>query len=410
MKKKFFGGILVFFLFFTYFYLQNKVPDEVVVTEGENLELHVGIPMTLERTGKEEEGATLASMVFGKSGVVTETEDKNYTLDCKILGVVPLKEIYVQEEPEKSLIPGGIPVGIYVKTKGVLVIGTSPVTSTSGDSQEPAKYLLKSGDYILSVNGEKISTKEELMDKINQYGDEDLTLGLDRNGEKIELAIKAVMTQEKSYKIGVWVRDDLAGVGTMTFTDKQGNYGALGHGVSDADTSTLIDMEKGLLYQTNIVDIVKGKKGTPGELTGVINYSSQYCLGSVEENTTAGVYGVLNEIPQELSDVQELPVGYKQEIDLGKAEILCTLEGERKSYEIEITETNFNTSEANKGIQFVVTDEELLATTGGIVQGMSGSPIVQNGKLIGAVTHVFVQDAAKGYGIFAEKMLEESGK
>lgn len=410
MKKKFCGGILVFFLFFTYFFLQNKVPDEVMVTEGESLELHMGIPMTLERTQEEEEGATLASLVFGKSGIATNTESQNYTLNCKIFGILPLKEIYVQQEPEKSLIPGGIPVGIYVKTKGVLVIGTSPVTGVVGGSQEPAKYLLKSGDYILSVNGEAVSTKEELMEKVNQYGDEELTLGLDRNGEKIELAMNAVMTQEKSYKIGVWVRDDLAGVGTMTFTDQQGNYGALGHGVSDADTSTLIDMENGLLYRTNIVGIVKGQKGTPGELTGVINYSSQYCLGSVEENTTAGVYGELNEIPQELSDVQELPVGYKQEIELGKAEIICTLEGERKSYEIEITETNFNTSEANKGIQFVVTDEELLDTTGGIVQGMSGSPIVQNGKLIGAVTHVFVQDASKGYGIFAEKMLEESEK
>ncbi len=405
MKKKFFGGMLTLSLFLAYFLLQNKVPDQVKVREGEDLKLTMGIPLTVEETSQGEEAA-LASLVFDKRDIEMDTEKQNYTLSCKLFGIIPLKEIQVQEEPKKDLIPGGIPVGIYVKTKGVLVIGTSPVNSAAGGSQEPAKYLLKSGDYVLSVNGEAVSTKEELMEKVNQYGDEELTLEVDRNGEKIELAMNAVMTQEKSYKIGVWVRDDLAGVGTMTFTDEQGNYGALGHGVSDADTSTLITMESGLLYRTNIVDIVKGQKGTPGELSGVINYSSQYCLGSVEENTTAGVYGNLNEIPQELQGVEELPVGYKQEIRLGEAEIISTLDGERKSYDIEIKETNFNTSEENKGIQFVVTDQELLEKTGGIVQGMSGSPIVQNGKLVGAVTHVFVNDPAKGYGIFIENMMK----
>lgn len=397
--------MLTLSLFLAYFLLQNKVPDQVKVREGEDLKLTMGIPLTVEETSQGEEAA-LASLVFDKRDIEMDTEKQNYTLSCKLFGIIPLKEIQVQEEPKKDLIPGGIPVGIYVKTKGVLVIGTSPVNSAAGGSQEPAKYLLKSGDYVLSVNGEAVSTKEELMEKVNQYGDEELTLEVDRNGEKIELAMNAVMTQEKSYKIGVWVRDDLAGVGTMTFTDEQGNYGALGHGVSDADTSTLITMESGLLYRTNIVDIVKGQKGTPGELSGVINYSSQYCLGSVEENTTAGVYGNLNEIPQELQGVEELPVGYKQEIRLGEAEIISTLDGERKSYDIEIKETNFNTSEENKGIQFVVTDQELLEKTGGIVQGMSGSPIVQNGKLVGAVTHVFVNDPAKGYGIFIENMMK----
>lgn len=407
MKKRFFAGMVVFFLFFVYFVLQSKVPDEVKVREGEELQLDTRIPLSLEEK-ETEETATLASMTFQSSLTESVAKKNNYVLNCKILGAIPLKEIHVEKTTDKTLIPGGIPVGIYIKTKGVLVIGTSPVTNVAGDSEEPAKYLLKSGDYIESVNGEKVDTKEELVEKVNAYGNEKLTLVVNRDGEEIELALDAVMTGKDEYKIGVWVRDDLAGVGTMTFTDKQGNYGALGHGVSDADTSTLIDMEKGLLYRTNLIGIIKGKKGTPGELTGVINYSGQYCIGSVEKNTKAGVYGELNDIPQELSKVKELPVGYKQEIRLGKAEIICTLENERKSYEIEITRTNYNTSEANKGIQFTVTDEELLSKTGGIVQGMSGSPINQNGKIVGAVTHVFVQDASKGYGIFIENMLEHN--
>ena len=155
------------------------------------------------------------------------------------------------------------------------------------------------------------------------------------------------------------------------------------------------------------IGIIKGKRGTPGELTGIINYSSRYCLGDVKKNTKAGVYGKLDGIPEELTSEQQIPVGFKQEVQLGKAEIICTLEGERKSYDIEITQTNFNARETNKGIRFVVKDQELCALTGGIVQGMSGSPIVQNGKIIGAVTHVFVQDASKGYGIFIEEMLEQ---
>ena len=199
----------------------------------------------------------------------------------------------------------------------------------------------------------------------------------------------------------------MGGGGTLTYTGRNGNYGALGHGVSDADTSTLIDMSSGLLYETNIIGIVKGVRGTPGELTGVINYSNQYCIGSVTQNEPTGVYGKIDDIPQGLEKEKEVEVGYKQEISVGKANIISTVDGERKEYEIEITGVNYNTREANKGIEFRVTDEELLEVTGGIVQGMSGSPIIQNGKWIGAVTHVFVQDPAKGYGIFAEKMLEE---
>ena len=334
-------------------------------------------------------------------------EEKSYVLSCKILGIIPIKEVHVQEVPKRKVLPGGVPVGIYVKTDGILVIGTSPVNGADGISTEPAKYLLKSGDYIQTVNGERVNTKEELMSKINAYGAEKIVFGIKREGEETEVAVEPVMTGENAYKAGIWVRDDLAGVGTLTYTGRNGNYGALGHGVSDADTSTLIDMSSGLLYETNIIGIVKGVRGTPGELTGVINYSNQYCIGSVTQNEPTGVYGKIDDIPQGLEKEKEVEVGYKQEISVGKANIISTVDGERKEYEIEITGVNYNTREANKGIEFRVTDEELLEVTGGIVQGMSGSPIIQNGKWIGAVTHVFVQDPAKGYGIFAEKMLEE---
>lgn len=409
MKKRICAGMLVCILCMGYLSMMNKIPNEVMLREGEELKIDSGIPLTYERVEAGEQETTLVSLMLNNNipSLQESQEEKSYVLSCKILGIIPIKEVHVQEVPKRKVLPGGVPVGIYVKTDGILVIGTSPVNGADGISTEPAKYLLKSGDYIQTVNGERVNTKEELMSKINAYGAEKIVFGIKREGEETEVAVEPVMTGENAYKAGIWVRDDLAGVGTLTYTGRNGNYGALGHGVSDADTSTLIDMSSGLLYETNIIGIVKGVRGTPGELTGVINYSNQYCIGSVTQNEPTGVYGKIDDIPQGLEKEKEVVVGYKQEISVGKANIISTVDGERKEYEIEITGVNYNTREANKGIEFRVTDEELLEVTGGIVQGMSGSPIIQNGKWIGAVTHVFVQDPAKGYGIFAEKMLEE---
>lgn len=409
MKKRICAGMLVCILCMGYLSMMNKIPNEVMLREGEELKIDSGIPLTYERVEAGEQETTLVSLMLNSNipSLQESQEEKSYVLSCKILGIIPIKEVHVQEVPKRKVLPGGVPVGIYVKTDGILVIGTSHVNGADGISTEPAKYLLKSGDYIQTVNGERVNTKEELMSKINAYGAEKIVFGIKREGEETEVAVEPVMTGENAYKAGIWVRDDLAGVGTLTYTGRNGNYGALGHGVSDADTSTLIDMSSGLLYETNIIGIVKGVRGTPGELTGVINYSNQYCIGSVTQNEPTGVYGKIDDIPQGLEKEKEVVVGYKQEISVGKANIISTVDGERKEYEIEITGVNYNTREANKGIEFRVTDEELLEVTGGIVQGMSGSPIIQNGKWIGAVTHVFVQDPAKGYGIFAEKMLEE---
>lgn len=409
MKKRICAGMLICILCMGYLSMMNKIPNEVMLREGEELKIDSGIPLTYERVEAGEQETTLVSLMLNNNipSLQESQEEKSYVLSCKILGIIPIKEVHVQEVPKRKVLPGGVPVGIYVKTDGILVIGTSPVNGADGISTEPAKYLLKSGDYIQTVNGERVNTKEELMSKINAYGAEKIVFGIKREGEETEVAVEPVMTGENAYKAGIWVRDDLAGVGTLTYTGRNGNYGALGHGVSDADTSTLIDMSSGLLYETNIIGIVKGVRGTPGELTGVINYSNQYCIGSVTQNEPTGVYGKIDDIPQGLEKEKEVVVGYKQEISVGKANIISTVDGERKEYEIEITGVNYNTREANKGIEFRVTDEELLEVTGGIVQGMSGSPIIQNGKWIGAVTHVFVQDPAKGYGIFAEKMLEE---
>ena len=222
----------------------------------------------------------------------------------------------------------------------------------------------------------------------------------------MELEITPRRDVNGKYKIGVWVRDNAQGVGTMTYIDAQGNFGALGHGITDVDTSTLMHMEGGTLYQTDIVEIQKGSAGNPGEMTGMIIYSNDRILGEITDNSNRGIFGSCNGRGMEMGVREALPIGLKQEIEIGPAQILCTVDGETKYYDVEITEIHLDHDNVNRGIELKVTDPGLLDLTGGIVQGMSGSPIIQNGKFIGAVTHVLVQDSRKGYGIFIENMLE----
>lgn len=324
-------------------------------------------------------------------------------MSCKLFGLFPIKDVSVEVMDKEQVIPCGIPVGIYVKTDGVLVIGTGNVVGCDGMNHEPAVNLVKSGDYVKTVNDEIVENKDQLMEKISQCQGESVVLGILRDEELIQIKVIPVKTEENDYKLGIWVRDDLAGVGTLTFYDEQGYYGALGHPVSDMDTGTRVSLGEGTLYEAEIAGITKGEKGNPGEISGVITYLDQYKLGSVDENTDVGIYGKLQRVPEESQENEYYPISLKQNIQKGEAVIVSSVSGERKEYQITITDLDYNS--ANKGILFQVIDPELLDLTGGVIQGMSGSPIIQDGKVIGAVTHVFVQDASKGYGIFIENML-----
>lgn len=227
-----------------------------------------------------------------------------------------------------------------------------------------------------------------------------------RGTDTIDIAVTPEVASDGVNKLGLWVRDDIAGIGTLTFVTKDQDYGALGHGVNDVDTGELLKIDTGSIYETQITGISKGKRGTPGEVTGLIQFRQSAYLGTIGENGVNGIYGKLEQLPDALESVGEIPVGYKQEIKQGSAQIICSVEGTRTAYEIEIESVDYHPREANKGIRYRVVDEHLLAATGGIIQGMSGSPIIQNGRLIGAVTHVFVDDPTRGYGIFIENMLK----
>ncbi len=395
---------------FAYLLMMDAIPDKMYVEYGEKPQVSFGVPVTGTIV---DSAQVFANKQPDRSGPIHMTPkaagpqlSNKYQVVCRLFGTIPVKQISVQEVDRRSLIPAGTNIGIYVHSSQVLIIGTGEVTDSFGNTQEPARNAVNSGDCILEVDGEKIASKEQLVKKVSFCEGKKLKLKLLRDGKKIDVSIKPVRSQDGIYQIGLWVRDDIAGVGTLTYVAGDKSYGALGHGVTDADVGSLIDIKDGSIYKTTILEVRKGRRGQPGEMSGMINYDETYRLGDVKENTNVGIYGTLTHIPEEISSVAALPVTYKEGIKKGKAQIISSVEGQRQSYDIEIEQTNYHSEGNNKGIQFQVTDKKLLEDTGGIVQGMSGSPIVQDGHIIGAVTHVFISDSKMGYGIFIENMLE----
>jgi stage IV sporulation protein B len=254
-----------------------------------------------------------------------------------------------------------------------------------------------------------ITNKKELIAAVKKLDDENVVLHLRRKDQPVDVRLKAVESSEEEYRLGIWVRDNTQGIGTLTFVDEKGNFGALGHGISDVDTGELLHINEGALYQAKIIGIQKGSSGSPGELSGMIHYDAQQVIGSIDKNCDQGIFGTLNMLPKPLS-LKKMEVAYKQELETGPATVLCCIDGEVKEFDAEITRIDMNHEDSNKSFVIQVTDQGLLDMTGGIVQGMSGSPVIQNGKFAGAITHVFVQDAAGGYGIFAETMIENVEK
>ena len=263
---------------------------------------------------------------------------------------------------------------------------------------------MQSGDYIEAINGQPLSDKEALVTNLNHMGESEALLRVRRAGKELELSVNTVKTEDGSRKLGAWVRDDTQGIGTMTYLEEDGSFGALGHGISDSDTGRVVEIENGALYETEILGIEKGSAGNPGVMAGVIYYGPGSRLGSVDQNTDCGIFGTVDEKFRQKILEQPVEVGHRQDVKKGKAWIRSYVSGSACDYEIEIQRVDYSPARENKSLVFQVTDERLLRLTGGIVQGMSGSPILQNGKLVGAVTHVFVNDPTKGYGIFMENM------
>ena len=319
------------------------------------------------------------------------------------------QEVSASTASGDMVIPGGVPIGIYLETDGVMVLGTETVTGIDGMDYEPAEHLVKSGDYIVAVNGEETEDKSELIEAMEEVEGKEVVLKIRRDDDYLNIKLKPVQCGKDDYKLGIWVRDNAQGLGTITFLTADSQFGALGHGIHDVDTNELLRIEDGTVYKTSIKDIQKGQDGVPGGMEGIIVYNSYNVLGSITSNTDCGIFGTIDRIDTLFGDQEPMQTARTEEIKEGDAWIRCSVEGEVKDYKIRITKVDKRTQEVNKGLVIEVTDPELLEITGGIVQGMSGSPIIQNGKLVGAVTNVFVQDATKGYGIFIDNMLENVG-
>ena len=368
-----------------YDYIQNKIPDSVLTYVGEKQELDLPAFFKTEQS-------VPALHVQNQDGSFSMKSNRlgSYEVSVRLFGVLPVKRMDVKVVKRKKIFPSGEPIGIYVETNGLLVLDTTEVPAKDGLTYAPGENLLKPGDYILEWNQKKVATIQSLNREIQGTKDKKVTVLIRRNGEKIKIAMRPVLSSDGTYKIGTWVREDTQGIGTLTYVTKTGEFGTLGHGITDVDTGTLLNLHGGELFQTQIVDIMKGEKGNPGELQGYINMIAKNTIGKIKKNTEQGVFGEMK---------QERVSAYS-----GKAYLYANLEGRARMYEIEIEDIKINARD-NKSMEIRVTDKKLLKLTGGIVQGMSGSPIIQNDKIVGAVTHVFVDDPTRGYGIFIEEML-----
>ena len=293
-------------------------------------------------------------------------------------------------------------------TSGVLVVRTAKIDGADGNSYKPYENTdIKEGDSIIKVAGEYVNSTEELINIVNRNGENPISINYIRNNNENVAEITPVKDQQGYYKLGLWVRDSAAGVGTMTFYNEQTQtFAALGHPITDIDTGDIIQTSSGEIDDVNIISIIKGKEEEPGKLQGVIQQDS--IIGSIYKNTAYGIYGIVkNQANVNIDYNRRMNVAMRQEINLGEATILSDISGELKEYKIEIQKTYLNNNYDNKSMVIKVTDEELLNRTGGIIQGMSGSPVIQNGKFCGAITHVFVKNPTIGYAVFADRMISE---
>ena len=378
-----FTPILVLFLYISSVFI--SIPEVVFLRDGNNLE--------------------------SNKGIINYTLKKIYDniseYDAEFLGF-KIKTVEVMAIPKEiQLYPGGNVVGIKLQTNGPLVVGFSDIENEEQKPYSPSKESgINLGDVILAINEIEINSSEFLAETLNSLKLDELDVKIERDGKIIYKKVKPVKTSDGKNKIGLWVRDSTAGIGTVTFIDPEtGLYGALGHPITDVDTGDIIKISKGNIVNSSIVNVKRGEKGNPGELKGVF-INDDIKLGNVKHNTKYGIFG---EYSLENFYGEKLSIALKNEIQEGPAKIISTIDNdEPKMYDVVIEKLLQQDNPSSKSMIIKVVDEELLEKTGGIVQGMSGSPIIQNNKLVGAVTHVLVNKPDTGYGIYIEWMLKES--
>lgn len=380
---------ILLFLQISFYY--TAVPDNFFREEEGKFALKAYPMITVKETGE---------------SVPTARTGGERTMTATLYGIIPIKNVTVTSTEAPRLIPSGEAFGLKMLTEGIYVTDYGYVDGVLG-IRSPAKEAgLEIGDVIISANGKKLSSANELSDAVQADGKRTV-LTVKRDGRDMTIEITPECSKADGlFKLGIWTRDSCAGIGTLTYYDEENcTFGGLGHSVCDVDTGTVLSLSKGETVPVRINRVVKGVDGSPGELCG--SFMSASPSGSIALNTDCGVFGYYSGSPTG----ESIPVAFKQDIEVGAAQIITTIDGMTPQYfDIEIEKVNYNSDTAVKNMVIRITDEELLSKAGGIVQGMSGSPIIQNGKIAGAVTHVFVNDVSRGYAIFAENMYGVSSK
>ncbi len=416
LKENLFQIIFIFILLIILAYVTNitSIPDSIILFQNQNLNLQTiaGIKVEEEMKIEKSKQTVQASTDVGNNinnVEISSLDDQNTkTYNVSLLGV-NLKTVTANIIQNRKVIPLGNLAGLKLYTQGVLVVGMSQIEGEDKKIYKPYEEAgIEQGDSIIKINNENIDSTEELLECVSKCKGKTVNITYLKDGVEIEKTITPVKTSKNTYKLGLWVRDAAAGVGTLSFYDEATNsIASLGHGIQDVDTGEMVDISSGEFVTTEIVNVQKGEKENPGRIEGSIEDSTD--IGGIYSNTRFGVYGYSkNKELLNLDESQAVSVALRNEIKEGDASIICTLEdGKKEEYAVKIQKVFKNNNEDNKSMIVKITDERLLNKTGGIIQGMSGSPILQNEKLIGALTHVLVSDPTTGYGVFADLMIKE---
>ena len=399
--------IIILLLILAYVVNINSIPDSIILFNGSELMLDTVAGIKIKQINKDNEQQTLeTSTNIEKSFRNKVSKEKKYNLS--LLGI-KLKTVTTNEIENRKVVPLGNIVGLKLYTKGVLVVGTNEIEGEDKKIYKPYEEAgIEQGDSIIKINNEEIDSTKKLIECISKSKNKKINVTYLKNGKEIINTITPIRTGNNTYKLGLWVRDGSAGIGTLTFYDlKTKSIVSLGHGIQDVDTGEMVNISYGEFVTSKIKNIQKGKKNLPGKIEGSIENSTT--IGNIYENTGFGVYGYLKKIDElELDKSDKVDIALRDEIKEGSAKIRCMLDnGMVNEYSVNIQKIFKNNNKNNKSMILKITDKKLLEKTGGIIQGMSGSPIIQNGKLVGALTHVLVSDPTCGYGVFADLMVKE---
>lgn len=390
-----------------------QIPSNIDIFENETRSIHVNFPFNIVFSEKDEIlSYANSSHTLRKTLDISPNQIGNSSVNVTLFGKIPIKEIAVNVIPDCMVIPGGQSIGVKMNIQGVLVVGMEEIENQNGERINPSlESGLQIGDAILSINGTNVNNSTHVQSLINNSGKE-VKLRVKRKNQILNFTVNPVYSRTDSqYRIGLWVRDKTAGIGTLTYYDiNKRSFGALGHAITDVDTGILLNVQDGEILRSKVLSIQQGRSGIPGEIKGIF-YEADKPIGSLYSNTHYGIFGDIYRDFNNPYYHRPIEIGYQKDIKKGKAYILTTLEDNTiHKYEIYIDKINYQSKPNTKSMVIRVTDKKLLEKSGGIVQGMSGSPIIQDGKLIGAVSHVFVNDPSKGYGLFIEWMLHASNK